>query len=152
MFGVALYAMLCLAGALVTVSVWNLFRPIADTGERATAPRLFVCWLLYLALPYLAVEAQTALYAKSVENSVEEAFTQQWLEGDLLYYKVQHLIGGKAQLIVVTHVQSPWWSGTYRNIYRLKAKRYGTGWHVVSVEPLDTMENPAHAFTFPPYW
>jgi hypothetical protein len=152
MFGVALYAMLCLAGALVTVSVWNLFRSVADAGERSTVPRLFGCWLLYLALPYLAVESQTALYAKAVENSVMEAFTQKWVEGELMYYKVQHILGEKAQLLVVTHVKSPWWSGTYRNIYRVKARRYGSSWHVLTVEAVDTMENPSHAFTFPPYW
>ncbi len=152
MFGVALYALLCLAGALIAISVWNLFRSVADAGERSSAPRLLLIWILFLALPYLAVEAQTALYAKRVENSVLEAFNQQWVEGDLIYYKVQHILGGRAQLIVVTHTTSPWWSGTYRNVYKLKAKRYGTTWHVVSVDPIDTMENPSHVFTFPPYW
>ncbi|MEM4410038.1 MAG: hypothetical protein QXI19_15005 [Candidatus Caldarchaeum sp.] len=152
MFGVALYAMLCLAGALVVVSVWNLFRPVADAGERSTAPRLLLCWIFFIALPYLAVEAQSALYGKRLENSVVEAVSQKWIEGDLVYYKVQHIFRGQAQLIVVTNVTSSWWSGTYRNIYKLRAKRYGSRWHVVSVDPIDTMESPAHVFTFPPYW
>ncbi|MCH8273627.1 MAG: hypothetical protein IH851_02420 [Armatimonadetes bacterium] len=151
MFGLFIYAVLCFAVALALISVWSVMRRVSTSGDRPMAPRLLVAWILLLALPYVGVEIQTALYGDQFADQVNEALESGLIEGDTLYYRVQNGLGSQAQLVLVAHVGEDW-GGTYRNIYRIRMVREGAQWSLVGVEPVDVSEGPSGGFTIPPYW
>ena len=151
MFGLFLYALVCLVVAVVLVGLRTLVMRVGKIGETSNAIRLAVTWLVVLAIPYVWVEAQTRMHKKEFADIVDQVAEKKLIEGEPAYFKVQSEMNGKAKLLVISTGENTW-GGTYRNVYSMRLHQDSKGWLLESVNPVNTTDGDSAGFTLPPYW
>lgn len=151
MLGLMLYAIVCFTIAAAFTWLSLMFTKLGSTTDRSAASRLIALWVFVFAVPYIWVEACTAIYKEKFDDGVYLASDKGYMEGDLLYYKVRIPFGNTAKIVAVTEIVEDW-GGTYRNLYDLEFERNGNGWQLSAVIPINTKDGDAAGFTVPPYW